>query len=206
MKKLLVICAVASIVGCAPWNEGVGYVPVDDDVKGHSGTMEYTQKRRSVVESVERMLTDPMFTQNYDQARRRALDAGRSLPTIAINPLQNNTGDGRSDSEATGQLYRELQTALRKTGKFVLIDRIRRKQMTDAAIAGVNNGEESGAIQHVGAYASADFTITGDLRREATDDGGRMVFHHFLNLEMVDSASGALFWSDTVTVAKFHKK
>lgn len=199
MRRLLLVSAVIAVTGCAT-GPGRGYIDKEEDVFGRASRMEYSQKHRKVAESVEKLLTDPMFTQNYTAACARAKEA---LPTIAINPIENNTGDGRSDSEATGQLYRELLTAIRKTGKFVMIDRMRRKQMTDANIAGNNAGEDSAAIQSIGSYTSADFVMTGELRREHTDDEDRQVYHHFLNLEMIDSASGTLFWSDSMAVPKF---
>ena len=39
--------------------------------------------------------------------------------------------------------------------------------------------------------------MTGELRRERTDEPGRTVYHHFLNLEMTDTSTGTVFWSDT---------
>lgn len=202
MKRLLLVSAVLALAGCAT-GPGRGYVDKEEDVFGKASRMEYSQKHRKVAESVEKLLTDPMFTQNYTAACARAKEGGRVLPTIAINPIENNTRDGRSDSEATGQLYRELLTAIRKTGKFVMIDRMRRAQMTAANIAGNNAGEDSTAIQSVGSYTSADFVMTGELRREHTDDEDQQVYHHFLNLKMIDSASGTVFWSDSMAVPKF---
>lgn len=202
MKSLLFVSAALVLAGCAT-GPGRGYLDKEEDVFGKASRMEYSQKHLKVAESVEKLLTDPMFSQNYKKACVRAQEAGRTLPTIAINPIENNTGDGRSDSEATGQLYRELLTAIRKTGKFVMIDRVRRAQMTAANIAGNNAGEDSAAIQSVGSYASADFVMTGELRREHTDDEDRHVYHHFLNLEMIDSATGMVFWSDSMAVPKF---
>lgn len=201
----LSLTAVVLCAGCVAPSPGRsrGYLDPEEDVYGRSSRLEYSQKRLTVTKSVERMLTDPMFTGNYDKARARASAAGRTLPTIAINPIENNTGDGRSDSAATGQLYRELLTAIRKTGRFVMIDRMRRKQMTDSNIGGVDSGEDGAGIQGVGDYTSADFVMTGDLRREVTEGESHTVYHHFLNLEMIDSASGTVFWSDTVPVVKF---
>ena len=178
------------------------YEDTDSDFFGRSSRMEYTQMHRAVTISIERMLTDPMFTGNYNAARGRAMTGGRTLPTISINPIENNSGDGRSDSEATGQLYRELLTAIRKTGRFEMIDRMRRKQMGDANIAGVNEGESSSAIQGVGSYTSADFVMTGELRRQVTEGDSRTAYHHILNLELIDSLSGTVFWSDSIVVAK----
>ena len=162
MKKVLLATVLAALSGCAT-GPRLGYLDPEEDVYGRASRMEYAQKRRTVVASVERLLTDPLFTQNYDRARKRALDAGRSLPTISISPIENNTGDGRSDSSATSQLYRDLLTAIRKTGKFLMIDPMRRRQMTDALIAGTNAGEDAAALQGIGSYTSADFVLTGEL-------------------------------------------
>lgn len=192
-------------IGCAMPSAGPsrGYADPNDDAYGRSSRLEYSQKSRSVSASVERMLTDPMFTGNYKAALKRAGSVGRTVPTIAINPIENNSGDGRTDSAATGQLYRELLTAIRKTGRFEMIDRIRRTQMMNANISGVDNGEDSAGIQGIGSFASADFVMTGELRREITEGERRTVYHHFLNLELIDSASGTVFWSDSVPVVKF---
>ena len=152
-----VLCA-----GCAMNSIGParGYMDANEDVYGQSSRMEHSQKSRSVANAVERMLTDPMFTGNYGAARKRANDAGRTLPTIAINPIENNSGDGRSDSAATGQLYRELLTAIRKTGRFELIDRVRRKQMMNANIAGVDSGEGASGIQGIGILIASEVSLS----------------------------------------------
>ena len=195
---------VAACTGCVTHSPGnsTGYIDPDEDAYGSSSRMEFSQMRRALTVAVERMLTDPMFSTGYSAAQKRAKAAGRTLPTIAINPIENNTGDGRSDSAAAGQLHRELYTAIRKTGKFEMIDRTRRKQMRDANVNGVDDGEDSLNIQSIGNYTSADFVMTGDLRREATEERRRTVYYHLLNLELTDSASGTLFWSDTVTETK----
>lgn len=190
----------ALLAGCvAASGPSRGYMNSDDDVFGHASRMEYTQKSRAIDSVIKQMLTDPMFTVQYDAARQRAADAGRRLPTIAVKPIENNTGDGRSDAAVTGQMYRELLTALRKTGKFEMIDYARRSQMKRTVIAAVDDGEAPANIQHIGSYTSADFIMTGELRRERTDEPGARVYHHFLNLEMTDTSTGTVFWSDTAT-------
>ena len=204
MELTFGIAAVAAaivVAGCSSTRPGParGYVNPDDDAFGRSDGMEYTQKKLAMVQIIEKLLTDPMFTPQYDNARKRALAAGRTLPTIAVRPIENNTGDGRSDSDATGQLYRELITAIRKTGKFEMIDYTRRKGMMTTAVGGVDSGEAPSNLEHIGNYTSADFIMTGELKRERTGD----TYHHFLNLEMTDTASGTVSWSDTATVGKY---
>ena len=204
MAFLLLLSAVAT--GCVS-GPSEGYVNPDDDVFGDPNTMEYPQKHRSVVNVLKKMRTDPMFTTLYDAAKARAAAAGRVLPTIAVRPIENNTGDGRSDSEATGQIYRELMTELRKTKLFEIIDYARRSQMKKTVVAAVDDGENSANLQHIGNYTSADFVMTGELRREFTNDRNRRVYHHFLNLEMTDTSTGTVFWSDTAEpTVKFRAK
>ena len=196
----------ALVAGCETARPGPsrGYMDPNDDVFGKSSRMEYTQKRLALVNVLEKMRTDPMFSSQYDKARKRALDAGRTLPTIAVRPIENNTGDGRSDSAVTGQMYRELLTALRKTGLFEMIDYARRTQMRNTVVSAVDSGEAPSNLEHIGNYTSADFIMTGELRREQTADRGRAVYHHFLNLEMTDTSTGTVFWSDTAEpIVKF---
>ena len=205
-------CAAALVFaagGCEAFRPGPprGYLNPNDDIYGRASRMEYSQKHLAVVDIIGKMLTDPTFTVRYDAAKHRAIDAKRALPTIAVMPIENNTGDGRSDAAVTGQIYRELITVLRKTGKFEMIDYARRTQMRNTAIAAVDAGENPANLQNIGNYTSADFTMTGELRREQTDDPGMRVYHHFLNLEMTDTATGTVFWSDTATPSvKFHAR
>ena len=198
-KMLLVVVLTLAAAGCETVRPGPrrGYMDPNDDVFGKTDRMEYTQKHLSIVTVFEQMKTDPMFTTQYDAAKKRAADAGRVLPTVAVRPIENNTGDGRSDSVATGQMYREIITQLRKTKLFEVIDYTRRKRLIDTVTSGVDNGNNSDAIQHIGNYTSEDFILTGELKREHADDGDRVVYHHFLNLEMTDTSTGTVFWSDT---------
>ncbi len=200
-NKLICGIAVPLLIaaGCNAVRPGPsrGYGDPDDDVFGEPSRMEYTQKHRSISVVIGQLLTDPMFTVNYDKACKRAKNSDRTLPTIALRPIENNTGDGRSDALATGQMYRELLTEIRKTQKFEMIDYARRSQMKNAVVSAVDAGENSANLEHIGNYTSADFIMTGELRRERTDDSGMKTYHHFLNLELTDTSSGTVFWSDT---------
>jgi len=198
-KMLFAVVLALAATGCETARPGPrrGYMNPNDDVFGRTDRMEYTQKHLSIVNIFEKMRTDPMFTEQYDAARSRAIAAKRKRPTIAVRPIENNTGDGRSDSVATGQMYREIITQLRKTGLFEMIDYARRSQMKKTVVAAVDDGENPANLQSIGEYTSADFILTGELKRERTDDGDRVVYHHFLNLEMTDTSTGTVFWSDT---------
>jgi len=198
-KMLFAVVLALAAAGCETVRPGPrrGYLDPNDDQFGRADRMEYTQKHRSIVKVLEQMKTDPMFTTQYAAAKKRAADAGRGLPTVAVRPIENNTGDGRSDSAVTGQMYREIINQLRKTGLFEMIDYARRSQMKKTVVAAVDDGENAANLQHIGEYTSADFIMTGELRREFTDDVNRKVYHHFLNLEMEDTSTGTVFWSDT---------
>ena len=205
-KMLFAVVLALAAAGCDTVRPGPrrGYMNPNDDVFGRTDRLEYTQKHLSIVKVLEQMKTDPMFTTQYDAARKRAAAAGRVLPTVAVRPIENNTGDGRSDSAVTGQMYRELLTQLRKTGLFEMIDYARRSQMKKTVVSAVDDGEAPSNLDHIGNYTSADFIMTGELRREQTDDRGRAVYHHFLNLEMTDTSTGTVFWSDTAEpIVKF---
>lgn len=200
MNKMLFAAVVAvCAAGCESMRPGPseGYLNKDDDVFGRAETMEYTQKSRSVVRIIEQMKTDIMLTPQYDAARKRALAAGRARPTVAVRPIENNTGDGRSDSAATSQIYRELVAQLRKSGLFEMIDYARRSQMKKTVIAAVDDGEAPSNLEAIGNYTSADFIMTGELRREMTEGRKGRAYHHFLNLEMTDTSTGTVFWNDT---------
>ena len=119
----VLVSMMAIATGCASVQPGPsrGYVNPNDDQFGRSDRMEYTQKSRSIVRILEQMKTDPMFSMYYKKALERAHGPGRSrmFPTIAVKPIENNTGDGRSDAAVTSQIYRELLTALRKMGQRI---------------------------------------------------------------------------------------
>lgn len=205
----------AALSGCATHPGPMeGYGNPDDDVYGSPWRMEYPQLLRAMEDVLARMKTDPRFTTMYKAACERAIAEKRKskLPTIAVRPIENNSGDGRTDSEATGQIYRNLLAhigkMMRPDGKsqmFELIDYARRSQMKGTVVTAADDGEAPNNIQYIGNYTSADFIMTGELKRSETVDKGRIVYHHFLNLEMTDTSTGTVFWSDTATpTVKFH--
>lgn len=148
------------------------------------------EKRMSIVQAVESLLTDPTFTALYADAVKNAQGVGKRLPVVTILRIENNA-DGSGDM-ATRQMYRRLQVAMRKTGKFTVIDPERGTLVTTVIPGGVAEGEKPDALQYVGEYSSPDFIMSGELVREET---GVLS----LNLTMQDVRTKTDFWSEVVT-------
>lgn len=177
LKRFLVIATVAAFAGCATERRGFGRGP-------------NSESRLTIVQAIESLLTDPMFTELYAKATNNAKVAGKDRPTVTILPIENNA-DNRGDA-VTRQMHRRLQTALRKTGKFEIVDPAGRNMAVDAIKSGANNGENSSAVQNYGDYRSSDFIMHGELVR--AEDGEKS-----LNLQMTDVRTGSVFWSEIVT-------
>lgn len=172
--QISLVFAICSVIGCV--------TPNRDE--------EWREKRLSIVEAVEKLVTDPMFTEKYAKSLRLAKKEGRKRPTMTVNRIENNVDD-RGEG-VTRQMYKRLQTALRKTAKFEIIDPEERAKMTDAVLRGPDGGERGGSVQRIGAYDSSDFVMNGELVREETGELS-------LNLNIQDAHSGTVFWSEVVT-------
>lgn len=191
-----VFAALVAVAGCASSGSGSRYVNEETLVFESADTLTQSERSRLVTEVVERMLTDPTFSVRY-AAKKKAKSDG-SLPVVALSALENNVGDGRSDSLAMGQFSRELMVALRKTGKFDVIDDLANPALVNRVMTGNDNGETMAAAQNFGDYAPPDFYVSGDLRR-FLDSG---IYTHCLNLQMLDTSTRRVFWSDTAKILK----
>ena len=201
MKNMMAIAAMAALMsGCvlAPDRRG-GYGDADADVHGSRERMEYPQRSRAISERVGRMLTDPDFENFYAIAVERAAKRGHRRPTVVIKEIEDNTRAGVSDSRTTGQIHRELKTALRKTRKFAVIDIHERLRSADVGSDEVDGGARADNGQNFGEYEAGDFHLFGEIAAENVS--GRVYFH-FLNLRMVDPVTGDEIWSDTVRMRK----
>ena len=156
----------------------------------HPGFRPGEESRLSIVQAVESLLTDPRFKENYAVALANAKRSGKIRPSVTIMPIENNA-DNRGDV-ATRQMYRRLQSAIRKTGRFEIIDPSRRMDMTEVETKGPDQGESGERVQDFGNYVSADFVLHGELVKEET--GSRS-----LNIDMLDTRTGLIFWDEVVT-------
>ena len=125
------------------------------------------QKRMTIVEALEKLETDPMFTEKYAVALANAKRQRKVRPVITIMRIENNvdeSGDGK-----TAQMYRRLQSAVRKTGKFDIVDPEKSLE-----------------------FVEPDFVMSGELVKEETGELS-------LNLDMEDVHEGLVFWNEVVT-------
>ena len=192
----VVVAALSAVVGCASSRSGSGYVNEEILVFDKPDVLTQSERSRLVTEVIGRLLTDPMFSMRYAEKAKSKPDG--TLPVVALSALENNVNDGRSDSFAMGQVSKELMVALRKTGKFDVIDDLANLALVNRVMTGNDNGETMSAAQNFGDYTPPDFYITGDIRR-FLDEG---IYTHCLNLQMLDTSTRRVFWSDTAKILK----
>ena len=151
ISVLILVVAVCHILGCATPKS------VPDSV----------QKRMTIVEAVEKLVTDPMFSEKYAVALENAKKRGRVRPVMTIMRIENNADD--SGDVKTAQMFKRLQSAIRKTSKFDIVDP--EKSLDDI---------------------ESDFVMSGELVREETGELS-------LNLDIEDMQFGTVFWNEVVT-------
>lgn len=197
MKTLYVAFFSVLMIGVSGCETGrSGYVNEETLVFDRADSLTQSERSRLVTEVVSRMLTDPTFSSRYSSKQKEKTDG--KLPVVALAALENNVMDGRSDSLSMGQFSKELMVAVRKTGKFDVIDDLVNSALVDRVMRGNDEGENMSAAQNFGDYAPPDFYITGDVRR-FLDDG---IYTHCLNLQMLDTSTRRVFWSDTAKILK----
>lgn len=192
---LPLLLAAAAFCGCA-----TQYVPNEDVFLGDADKLTQSEKKTMASEALQQLQTDPTFTRVYDKKKaaleKKAKEKGEEaeLPLIAASPIANLMRDGLADSRATGQLSRDIQTLLRQTGLFDVVDKLATPEILDALMKGENEEGEKGGLDNFGSYHAPDLWLTGELRKEK--DG--KIYTYTLNLELTDTATKRVFWSNTV--------
>ena len=192
---LPVLVATALVSGCA-----TTYVSNEDVYLGDADKLTQSEKKTMASEALEQLQNDPTFTRVYNKKKaaleKKAAEKGEpaDLPLVAASPIKNLMRDGASDSRATGQLSRDIQTLLRQTGLFDVVDKLATPDILDQLMKGENEEGESGGLENFGAYHAPDLWLTGELRKEK--DG--RIYTYTLNLELTDTATKRVFWSNTV--------
>lgn len=192
---LPLLAALALCGGCA-----TQYVSNEDVYLGYADKLTQSEKKTMASEALEQLQNDPTFTRVYNKKKaaleKKAAEKGEEaeLPLIAASPIKNLMRDGFSDSRATGQLSRDIQTLLRQTGLFDVVDKLVTPDILDELMKGENEEGESGGLDNFGSYHAPDLWLTGELRKEK--DG--RIYTYTLNLEITDTATKRVFWSNTV--------
>ena len=201
MKLLPLLAALALCGGCA-----TQYVSNEDVYLGDADKLTQSEKKTMASEALEQFQNDPTFTRVYNKKKaaleKKAAEKGEEpeLPLIASSPIKNlmrdvdSNGNRISDRRATGQLSRDIQTLLRQTGLFDVVDKLATPDILDQLMKGENEEGESGGLENFGAYHAPDLWLTGELRKER--DG--RIYTYTLNLELTDTATKRVFWSNTV--------
>ena len=203
-KMIPALLATAILAGCAHTQ----YVPSGMVFLGRPDAITYSEKKGMVLEAVDMLVKDPMFSKVYAEKKTALEKAAKKqgkeapLPLIAMDALRNSTGNGVSDGRELGQVSRDLQTKIRQTGLFDMTDDFTAPDMIDRIISGGNGGEEGGLE---GEYRFPDLWLTGDLQRviEQVEIGETYTFT--LNLQLMDTATKKVFWSGSVERTKVFK-
>lgn len=191
----IILAAVALCAGCA-----TTYVSNEDVYLGDADKLTQSEKKTMASEALEQLQNDPTFTRVYNKKKealeKKAAETGEEaeLPLIAASPIKNLMRDGFSDSRATGQLSRDIQTLLRQSGLFDVVDKLVTPEILDGLMKGEGDEGESGGLDNFGSYHAPDLWLTGELRKEK--DG--RIYTYTLNLELTDTATKRVFWSNTV--------
>ena len=197
-KTIVPSIAIAAIIlsGCATTRQ----LSNEEIYLGEANQLTQSEKKAMAAEALQLLQDDPTFTRVYNKKKaaleKKAVEDGEEaeLPLIASSPIKNLMRDGVSDCRATGQLSRDIQTLLRQTGLFDVVDKLVTPEILHALISGIDNGGEKGGLDNYGSYHAPDLWLTGDLRKER--DG--KIYTYTLNLELTDTANMRVFWSATV--------
>jgi len=200
-RLLPLLTALALCGGCA-----TTYVSNEDLDLGDPDKLTESEKKTMASEALELLQNDPTFTRVYNKKKaaleKKAAEKGEEpeLPLIASSPIKNlmrdvdSNGNRISDSRTTGQLSRDIQTLLRQSGLFDVVDKLVTPDILDQLMKGEGEEGEAGGLDNFGAYHAPDLWLTGELRKKK--DG--RIYTYTLNLELTDTATKRVFWSNTV--------
>lgn len=200
MKCFPVVVVFAAILAGCIDSRGVRYEPSGTIHIGQADELSYTELNTVADEAVQRLLVDPLFTRRYQMALDHARSDGRDVPGLIVDPIENNVNN--AGDESTEQMRTLLKDALRKTGKFEIVDRKFRRSVVSDHIESVDQGESAVAISGIGSFVPGEFVIKGEVTRYKSKGGRRNIYHHNVNFKMIDSIRGDLFWTTIVAIDK----
>lgn len=121
---------------------------------------------------VEQVLTDPCMKESYKEASVDAGKRGHKLPTLLVRRCMS-----MNDNVPTEQVFRQLQTAFRRTTIFTIVDYSAIDITDDASEPDI--GIEPGGLESIGNYTGKDFLVDSQI---ICEDGT-----WFLNMQIRNS-------------------
>ena len=191
---LAIVAACGFVCGCV--EPRARYVNPGEIVSGASESPTMYDLETSVHTLMQKMLTSPQFSKNYNAAKTAK---GGALPIVVIGNIANKTTEriqGRLD--AVGET---LRAALFESSLFEVKDDDAGDAIASRIQRGADNGLEDGAlVQSMGTQESPDFIVLGDLRHFA-DIGGYHTYR--LRLAIHNLRTGKVVWEGVQTSVKF---
>lgn len=200
MKYCSVVLVFAAVLAGCVGDRGVRYENGGTIYICDADELSYSELNTVADQAVQRLLTDPLFSKRYQAAQAHARSDGRDVPGLIVDPIENNVNN--AGDESTEQMRTILKDALRKTGKFEIVDRNFRNGVVAGHIESVDQGESAVAISGIGSFVPGEFVIKGEVTRYKSKSGKRNIYHHNVNFKMIDSIRGDLFWTTIISIDK----
>lgn len=200
---LFLLLAVVFMEGCA--SKQAQYVAPNTIISGTAEQPTMYDLESSAQRLMERMLTHPQFTNNYNAVKA----AKGGLPIVVIGNIDNLTTkrvvQGRLDAvpgiqgrlDAVGETVR---VTLFNSALFEVKDDEAADAIKSRIIRGADGGLETGSlVQVMGTQDSPDFIVLGDLRH-FSDVGGYHTYR--LRLALHNLKTGKIIWEGIQTSVK----
>ena len=189
------ILAILLLAGCVRH----GYVNPSTLNFDRPGNATLYDMKTAVADLVGKMQDDEGFQEHYELLASKKHD----LPVLQIGNI-DNISTNRLATQKLESARRRLETALRKTRLFDIVDDAASAEsvsetLAESLAANANVGlKNDDGLQHFGEHASADYQMYGRYREFA--DGGRHSFE--LSLQLIDLHNGKQVWSDIADIEK----
>ena len=196
VECVMAIALIGGMSGCiSQQSASAQYVEPREIVSGVSKQATMYDLESSAQELIERMLSNPQFSENYNAAKAAK---GGKCPIVVIGNIANKTTEriqGRLD--AVGDTVR---SALFSSSLFQVKDDKAIGAIIDRITSGADLGVEDGAlVKTLGTHESPDFLVLGDFRHFA-DVGGYHTYR--LRLAIHSLRIGKIVWEGVQTRVK----
>lgn len=184
-RSALLLVIATTITACATTRD------IDPDANIHYDASYDFSDKKQIVDHLSQNLLD-------------FVDVTNSRPVLISYGIGNET----SEHINTGGISDDIRLALVQSGKYQLINEAQRANITTES-----DFQKTGAVpvsQRIaqGRQLGADYVLAGTLRSIVKDQqrqirlSKRKLVHYSLNLELTDTATGAVTWADKVEIAR----